>query len=94
MAVRVQAPSQAGLEPGAAPRVPRMERLETTSRPQSGDTASRSATRSSSVEWTQKAGACVAPFNLQCESTEASEASFWKERGPSSAVRVRRHVAV
>ena len=47
------------------PRELRLQRLETTSRPESEDTRGIAATRSSPVEWTRNAGACVTPFNLQ-----------------------------
>jgi len=47
------------------PRELRLERPETTSRPESEDTRGIAATRSSPVEWTRNAGACVTPFNLQ-----------------------------
>jgi len=47
------------------PRELRLERPETTSRPESEDTRRIAATGSSPVEWTRNAGACVTPFNLQ-----------------------------
>ena len=58
-------PDRTTTQPVAASRVPWTERLETTVLPWSCDRAPVSATRSSSVEWTQNAGACATPFNLQ-----------------------------
>ena len=53
------------MEPVAVRRELRLERLETTSRHESDDTCRVAATRSSPVEWTRNAGACVTPFISQ-----------------------------
>ncbi len=57
-----EAASQDAMEAVAVARVLRVERLETGSRPESDDTSLVAATRSSHVEWTRNAGACVTPF--------------------------------
>ncbi len=53
------------MEPVSVPRVLRVERPETRLRPEPDDTRLVAESRSSHVEWTRNAGACVTPFNLQ-----------------------------
>lgn len=83
----LQAASQNGMEPVAVARALRLERRETGSGPASDSTRLVAGSRSSHVEWTRNAGACVTPFNLQTGSVTAvlgSQAHLGSSEGDCS----------
>ena len=68
-------PNRRGMEPVGVPLVLRLEPLETRDRAKSRDTVRGTATRSSAVEWTRNARACVTPtsFISQTHPVECSD---------------------
>ena len=78
-------PTRSGTERLTASVPLGVKRPETSRRVQSRDTVRAATTRSSAVEWTRNAGACVTPFILQLGSSRVLLSSFrrweWVHQG-------------